>query len=62
MSQKPPIGLKPRDIHERERFEDIITAIYRHVNSGSLFPKEWLEEAVELYNKIKRNKEPWISE
>jgi hypothetical protein len=44
---KPPIGLKPRHIAEKERFQ-VVAAIRRYIESGRHVPREWLEEYEDL--------------
>ena len=41
---KPPIGLKPRHIHETDRQHDIIHAIIRWHDAGKQIPGEWVKE------------------
>ncbi len=45
---KPPLGLMPKDIHKRNRFHDVCSAISRHYNSGSKIPIKWIQEYNEL--------------
>ena len=42
--QKPPLGLVPRSIRDRERCQEIIEAIGRYNEAGKPVPAEWLEE------------------
>lgn len=46
--EKPPLGLKPKYIHEYLRANDIILASARYVNAGKSIPREWLLELAEL--------------
>jgi len=46
--KKPPIGIKPRYIHNEERRIEIESAIQRYYNADLLVPKEWYEELNEL--------------
>lgn len=48
---KPPLGLKPRQIHEDERLEQIDAAIVRYLHDDKVVPLEWLEERNELINR-----------
>ncbi len=43
-TEHPPIGMTPRDIHNRERASYIIAAIKRHTRACIPIPEEWLEE------------------
>ena len=46
---KPPLGLRPRTIADRERFMEVSKAIYRYFNTTQLpIPIEWVEEWNEL--------------
>jgi len=48
---KPPLGLKPRYIHEIERIEQIQDAIKRYYDNFLKIPDEWFEELKELLNR-----------
>ena len=41
---KPPVGLKPKRIHDSERLKDLIDAIKRYTDAELPIPKEWVEE------------------
>ena len=41
---RPPIGLKPKFIHDQERQIAIIDAINRYLEAGKSPPKEWVLE------------------
>lgn len=41
---KPPVGLKPKRIHDSERLKDLIDAIERYSDAELPIPKEWVEE------------------
>ncbi len=45
--QKPPLGLKPKWLHEWERTIAIVEAIERYSNAGMVIPKEWISELKE---------------
>jgi len=45
---KPPLGIKPREIHEEERCKELISAMARYFNAGILIPLAWTEELLEL--------------
>lgn len=51
-SVKPPIGIKPRRVWERERMINLEEAIQRYVAAGFTVPPEWFEEFVELKRKL----------
>lgn len=46
----PPIGLKPKYIHDEQRREEIREAIGRYVNNDKKVPVEWIEEFNALCN------------
>lgn len=48
---KPPLGLKPRYIHDEQRVDDICRAMIRYMNNKQPIPIEWLEEYNELRTK-----------
>lgn len=52
--QKPPIGLKPKYIHNEHRFAKVNNAIVRYLDAGLHIPVEWVEE----YNELNPNKKP----
>ena len=45
---KPPLGLKPRYIHEAGRAVEILDACHRYSESGKAIPIEWTLELREL--------------
>ena len=45
---KPPIGVMPRDMWDRERQKDLADAMARYLEAGMKIPAEWIEE----YNEI----------
>lgn len=48
VKQKPPLGLKPKSIHDLERTREILDAILRYLDAGKTPPKAWAKE-LELY-------------
>ena len=46
--KKPPLGLKPRWIHIKQRERKIIEAMERFTNAGESIPIEWIEELKDL--------------
>jgi len=42
--EKPPIGLKPKWLHDEQRQKECKEAIERYVNAGRKVPQEWLDE------------------
>lgn len=47
-SQKPPLGLTPRYIHDCERIDEILCAIERYTDANMSIPKSWVEELRDL--------------
>ena len=48
--QKPPIGLKPRWIHDSERAKEILDAMARYTDANMSIPKKWITELQDLFN------------
>ncbi len=42
--EKPPLGLKPKWIHDQQRQDEIMAAINRYLEAGKTPPKEWAAE------------------
>lgn len=53
-TDKPPLGLTPRAIYEKQcvdkRIEDILAAMYRYSLDDKPVPVEWVNELGELLN------------
>ena len=49
--ERPSLGLKPKDIHDDQRYQQVIEAISRYNAAGLLVPKAWMDEAAELRSK-----------
>lgn len=54
MNVKPPIGLKPRFIHDIERRIEVERAILRRMAVGYPIPPEWIAEYNELAEREER--------
>ena len=46
--KKPPLGLKPRYVHDTDRIADIRDAITRYIDEKMDIPWEWIQELREL--------------
>lgn len=46
--RKPPLGLKPKWIHESNRIAEIEAAVARYSTGGQEVPLEWAQELSEL--------------
>jgi hypothetical protein len=44
----PPLGVKPRWLHNEIRLEELSGAIYRYLNSGRAIDTKWVNEYNEL--------------
>ena len=51
MYEKPPIGVRPRAIHDQGRLSDIFEAVLRYMTAGCKIPPEWAEEANEIISR-----------
>ena len=45
---KPPLGLVPKWVRQKERYEEVRQAISRYYNDNREIPTEWVEEYNEL--------------
>ena len=46
--RKPPLGLKPKWIHDGQRIREIFEAMERFSDAGEPIPREWIDELREL--------------
>jgi len=53
----PPLGLKPKYVHDEERALDIAKAIARRLQCGMEVPIEWVEEYNSLRTQDKEKQE-----
>ena len=44
VNEKPPIGLKPKHIHDKERALEILSAMQRYTDADLKIPQEWISE------------------
>ena len=51
MREQPPLGLKPKYMHDEQRLDDITSAIMRYMSVNKEIPEEWIKE----YNELCRN-------
>lgn len=54
---KPPIGIKPRKIHDFQRLTELFTAVLRYMESEKKVPWEWVDEIRDLINVYDREVE-----
>jgi hypothetical protein len=53
--KEPPLGLKPRYIHDEERMLDIKSAIVRMINADATISIEWVQEYNEIIKRGNNN-------
>lgn len=53
MNQKPPLGLKPKLVHDEQRLFEVSGAIGRYFIAGLPIPVEWVEEYNQLVKSLK---------
>ena len=54
-AKKPPLGLKPRMIHNHQRIVDILHAMLRFTTQKKTIPVEWIDELMDLENEQHKN-------
>ena len=47
-SNKPPLGIAPKELHDKERAMSLCLAIGRFLEADTEVPEEWLHELGEL--------------
>jgi hypothetical protein len=50
---KPPIGLRPKWVSDKERLNEVRSAIVRYYDAELKIPVEWIEEYNELIDSTK---------
>lgn len=54
MNDRPPLGVKPRPIHDQSRMSDLFNAVLRYMTFGQKIPTEWIEEIDDLLARYER--------
>ena len=54
MNDRPPLGVKPRPIHDQGRMSDLFDAVLRYMTSGRKIPTEWIDEIDDLLARYER--------
>lgn len=54
---KPPLGVTPREIWDKQRQKDLADAMVRYLEAGMKIPAEWIEEYNEINDGLKEVKE-----
>ena len=44
----PPIGIKPRRIHDLQRLTELFAAVLRYMEAEKKVPEEWVDEIRDL--------------
>ena len=52
-TDKPPLGLRPKLIHDHGRKLEIVEAIHRYLSRDMNPPKEWVKELASLFENDK---------
>lgn len=50
---KPPLGLRPRCVSDAKRVLEILEAINRYIEVSKRVPEEWIDEFIELNDRLK---------
>ncbi len=50
--KKPPLGVKPRWLHDEQRLQDLGGAIYRYLSDKMPIQTEWIEEYNEILKRM----------
>lgn len=51
---KPPLGITPREVIDKERLKEITAGIQRYIEAGENIPVAWMEELYEITNRMKQ--------
>ena len=54
---KPPLGVMPRKMWDKQRQKDLADAMFRYLETGMKIPAEWIEEYNEINDRLKEVKE-----
>ena len=55
--KKPPLGVRPRWVLDEERFTELLEGINRHWNMNILPPLEWIEELLEVGERLQDHRD-----
>ena len=50
---KPPLGLRPKRISDKERLHEVNSAIVRYFDADLKIPIQWIEERNQLIDSLK---------
>lgn len=54
--KKPPLGVKPRWLHEEQRLQDLGGAIFRYLSDKMPIQIDWIEEYNEIIKRMEERK------
>lgn len=54
---KPPLGVMPRKMWDKQRQKDLADAMARYLEAGMKIPAEWIEEYNEISDRLAEVKE-----
>lgn len=57
-AEKPPLGLKPRYIQDRERLIEILEAMLRYANAAKVIPDAWDDEYDDIRERLNDHYDP----
>lgn len=50
--EKPPLGIKPKWVHDLQRINEILEGMKRYNSANMLIPEKWLFELETLFNQF----------
>jgi len=53
---KPPLGLRPKRISDRQRAVEILEAMLRYTDGGAAIPSQWFDELIDIQTKLLVNR------
>ena len=56
LPKKPPLGVKPRWLHEEQRLQDLGGAIFRYLSDKMPIQIDWVEEYNEILKRMEEKK------
>ena len=56
-SEKPPVGVLPREKWDKKRQDELMNGIYNCIAVNKLPPLEWLEELIEILDRMEKTNE-----
>lgn len=60
MQKKPPLGLRPQHVADRDRVQEIYAAIWRYTSVKQAIPLEWAQEIKQIRERNTRENWAWI--